>query len=101
MTMTKSSRLAAHMESSSKGVRLPARASRSAARNSTPAHSVTRKMLEPAVLATIMPGCWRAPEKTATSFSGSVVASESSVMPSTEPASENVSASVLMLCEST
>jgi hypothetical protein len=68
---------------------------RSPEQKRTPAHSVTRKMFEPAVFAITIPDSPRWEEKIETSFSGSVVAKERSVTPRREEDKENAEESVL------
>ena len=99
MTIPNSTTLLPHIHPTSNNVTLPLRLATSPVRNKTPAQSVTRKMLEPAVLATTMPDWPHLAEMIETSFSGSVVAKERSVMPRTVLERENSVERVVTLCE--
>jgi len=99
ITMPNNTTLLVHMHPISKSVTLPFKLAMSPVRYRTPAQSVTRKMFEPAVLATTMPDSPRLAEKIETTFSGRVVAKERRVMPRRVEESENSAERVVMLCE--
>src|SRR6187402_1740849 len=99
VTIPKSTTLLPHIHATSNKLTLPFRLATSPVKNNTPAHNVTRKILEPAVFATTIPDSPRLAEKTDTSFSGNVVAKERSVIPKSVLERENASESVLTECE--
>ncbi|KAK0705174.1 hypothetical protein B0H67DRAFT_373437 [Lasiosphaeris hirsuta] len=98
MTITNIKAADNHMTATSKRVNPTFNWPASPPRNKTPPYRVARKMLEPTVLATIIPGWWRRPPKTATNLSGNVVASDKIVVPTTVPDSPSSRPIVDALC---